>query len=589
MKKPGFRRFLAGIVVLAGITAVAAQQQTVGLFLNDDASYQGYTLFAPIPSRVTYLIDNHGKLVHSWASDYRPGQAAYLLESGSLLRAAQWAPGPSRFNAGGQGGRIEEFAWDGTLLWEFDYSSDQVRQHHDFERLPNGNVLLIAWEYKSYAECVAAGRSTAMLSDLELWPDHIVEIEPAGASGGGIVWEWHAWDHLVQDYDPSKENYGVVTDHPELIDLNFSAVGPAGAGKADWLHINAVDYSEEFDQIILSVHNFSEIWVIDHSTTTEEAAGHTGGNSGKGGDLLYRWGNPLAYDRGVTGDQKLFLQHDSQWIESGLAGEGNILIFNNGGGRPGDDHSTVDEIVPPVDEFGDYALTAGSAYGPGSAVWSYAAANPTDFYGQNTSGAQRLPGGNTLICDGPHGTFFEVTAAGQTVWRYVNPIANGGTIAQGDPATQNGVFRAYRYGPDHAAFDGRDLMPGDPIETFTRPIPVPGGEGGTAPLSCSKIGAAGDEIHVTWDATTCQADDYNLLFGDLDDVAGYLLQGSECAIGVSGGHDWNAVPTGDLFFLIVGVDRTVSTRAAGVMAWWVRHETPPRPPSSAASRRGTTR
>jgi hypothetical protein len=96
--------------------------------------------------------------------------------------------------------------------------------------------------------------------------------------------------------------YGVVTDHPELVDINF------GDTKTDWMHTNSIDYNEKFDQILISVHNFNEIWVIDHSTTTEEAAGHTGGNSGKGGDLLYRWGNPQAYERGTASDQQLFLQ-----------------------------------------------------------------------------------------------------------------------------------------------------------------------------------------------------------------------------------------------------------------------------------------
>ena len=120
-------------------------------------------------------------------------------------------------------------------------------------------------------------------------PDHVIEVEPNGSSGGNIVWEWHVWAHLIQDYDPAKDNYGVVEDHPELIDINFMAIS---AGK-DLNHINAIDYNEEFDQILLTSAGQDEIWVIDHSTTTEESAGHTGGTSGKGGDLLYRWGNPI--------------------------------------------------------------------------------------------------------------------------------------------------------------------------------------------------------------------------------------------------------------------------------------------------------
>jgi hypothetical protein len=179
------------------------------------------------------------------------------------------------------------------------------------------------------------------------------------------------------------------------------------------MHTNSIDYNEEFDQIVFSVRYYSEICVIDHSTTTEEAAGHTGGNSGKGGDLLYRWGNPQTYDRGTSSDRKLFEQHDTNWIDEGRPGEGNILIFNNGVGRG---YSTVDEIVPPVDDNGEYYLEPGSAYGPETQTWIY---SPTpSFYASYVSGADRLASGNTLICNGESGKIFEVTPEETTVWQY---------------------------------------------------------------------------------------------------------------------------------------------------------------------------
>ena len=457
-------KWAASFCLLLAALPLAAQQRTVGLFQNDtNKAFNGYTLFAPLRSMTTYLINNDGRLVHSWQSNFTPGNSVYLLENGHLLRSGD--VNNRTFTSGGQGGRVQEFDWDGNLLWDFEYASNQYLQHHDIEPLPNGNVLLIAWELKTSSEAIAAGRNPALVSSRGLWPDKIIEVKPSGLNGGEIVWEWHTWDHLIQDFDSSKPNYGVVADHPELIDLNFAA-----NNNPDWHHVNSVDYNPQLDQIILSVHNnFNEIWIIDHSTTTAEAASHSGGKYGKGGDLLYRWGNPRAYKMGTTADQKLFGQHDAQWIAPGLPGAGNILIFNNGTNRR---YSSVDEIVPPVDANGNYSRAGGSVFGPAAAIWSYVAPNPADFYAFNISGAQRLPNGNTLICDGPHGIFFEVTSAKEMVWKYINPVVASGPMTQGDPipsgqgGQENNVFRAPRYAPDYAGLAGKDLTPGDPIEKY---------------------------------------------------------------------------------------------------------------------------
>ena len=456
-----------------GFLTVKAQNQTVGLFLNDPSAFNGYTFFSPDAYTNTYLINNEGLLVNSWEGTYTPALSAYLLENGNLLRTATIFN--STFSGGGSGGLIQEFDWDGNLIWEFEYSTNLYYQRHDIEKLPNGNVLIIAWEFKSSEEAITEGRNPNLLLQNMLWPDHIIEVQPNGSNGGNIVWEWHVWDHLIQDYDPSAFNYGVVSEHPELIDINYINPAPGG-DRADWNHINAVDYNPEFDQIILSVHNFSEFWVIDHSTTTEEAAGHTGGNSGMGGDILYRWGNQQTYKRGNASDQKLFAQHDAHWIEPGLPGEGNILIFNNGRFRPGGNFSTVDEIVPPVDFNGNYTLDSDSTFGPDSLFWTYVAPNPTDFFAGNISGSQRQPNGNTLICDGPDGKFFEVTSEGEIVWLYINPVIATGPMRQGDPIPggQNRVFRTYRYAPEYPGFIGKDLTPGDPIEIYITNIEAGG-------------------------------------------------------------------------------------------------------------------
>ncbi len=440
------------------------EDRTVGLQSCSSSAQPGFTLFAPMRSTSTYLIDLWGEKVHEWSSTYKPGLSVYLEDDGSILRATTVprSAHSNQFDAGGLAGRVEHVSWDSELLWSYQYASTSHISHHDVERLPNGNVLMIAFEVKSEEEALAAGRDYNLLRDGELWPDHIIEVRPNGVDGGEIVWEWHVWDHLIQDFDETKANYGVVADHPGKMNINYVGSG-RNAGGADWLHINGIDYNAELDQILLSAHNSSEIYIIDHNTTTEEAAGPAG-------DFLYRWGNPQAYGRGGPAEQQLFIQHDARWIEDGKPGEGNILIFNNGGSSSGT-YTTVDEIVPPYDAEGGYLLDGGAHYGPEQALWRHGVLESERFYSRNISGAHRLTNGNTLICDGPHGRFFEVQSDGTVVWEYINPVINDGIVVQGEsvPTTQNGqgnpVFRATRIETTHPALSGRDLTPQGYIET----------------------------------------------------------------------------------------------------------------------------
>ncbi|MGF3553973.1 MAG: aryl-sulfate sulfotransferase [Thermoplasmatota archaeon] len=365
---------------------------------------EGQILYAPMYSGITYLKDYNGNINHTWTSNFWPGVMVRWLGDGTIFRTIRVGVGPG---GGGAGGGVQKVLWDGTVAWDFRYNINGCLTHHDLKILPNGNVLLIAWETKTRNECIAAGRNPSLVTNQGLMPDHIIEVKPTGPSSGEIVWQWHVWDHLIQDYDPSKANYGVVEDHPELVDINFVT-----STQMDLMHTNSIDYNPELDQILISVRYYSEIWIIDHSTTTEEAAGHTGGKSGKGGDLLYRWGNPRAYKRGTSSDRKLFEQHDATWIKKGYPGEGNILIFNNGIGRG---YSTVDEITPPIDENGQYYIAPGSAFGPSTYTWRY---NPQpSFYASHLSGATRLKNGNTLICNGETTKVFEVTPEGSIVWQ----------------------------------------------------------------------------------------------------------------------------------------------------------------------------
>ena len=452
-------------------------QRQVGLIKNTPDAWPGYTLFAPKHFLYTYLMDNKGQVINTWTSQYEPGQSVYLLPNGNLVHCCFTKSGG--FTRGGEGGRLEEYDWAGNLVWEFDYASDTYLAHHDIAILPNGNILALAVEKKSYAESLAAGFRPESLRDRELYPDYVVEIEPTRPMGGKIVWEWHAWDHLIQEYDRTKANYGDVSEHPERIWVDCNG----RTATAFWNHMNSIDYNPKLDQIMLCVRGSSELWIIDHSTTTAEAKSDSGGRYGKGGRLLYRWGNPAAYQRGTARDQVLFQQHDTQWIPEGCPGAGNILVFNNGLRRVppgvgnsrdvpkpavGKDwgYSSVDEIVPPMNPDGSYRLAEGGAYGPTELEWTYVAPNPTDFFAEAISGCQRLPNGNTLICDGTSGVFFEVTSGKEIVWQYVCPVTADGPVEQGAPIPldhrahmMNAVFKVTRYPVGFAGFAGKDLTP----------------------------------------------------------------------------------------------------------------------------------
>jgi len=450
--------------LLASGFMAAAQQQSGVLRHDKSLAFAGYTLFESLRSNDAYLIDMEGRVVHTWKDDSPPAHAIYLLDDGNLLKT--YSPRSAYgFGRGGAGGGLKLLDWDGGLVWDFNYASQNFRAHHDAQPLPNGNYLLIAWERKTRAEAIAAGRNPELLQDSELWPDHLIEIQPEGRNGGKIVWEWRAWDHLIQDFDKSKANFGVVADHPELIDINYTE-----RGQADWNHLNAVHYNAQLDQVLLCSHNQHEIWIIDHGTTSEEARGHSGGKRGKGGDLLYRWGNPQVYQGGWPDEQQLFAQHDAQWVPDGYPGAGNILIFNNGSRRKRA-FSTVDEIVPPLKPEGSYRLSLTEPFDPQRPTWTYSEQN---WYAQNISGAQRLPNGNTLICSGPQGRFMEVTRDKRIVWEFRLPSAGGAQSGRGrfgGPPGGGGspVFRARRIGADHPALKGRKLTPGEPLSSVFPP------------------------------------------------------------------------------------------------------------------------
>lgn len=455
------KKYVVLIIILL-ICELTCAQNTVGtVFVTPDVE-DGFTLVSIGTN--SYLLNNCGEVVKEWDSNYPPGNAVYLLPNGNLLRAGRVDSGSS-ISMGGAGGIVEVFDWDGNLIWSYLVNDQDKRQHHDVYPMPNGNVLILVATVMTEQEAIDAGRDPDLLIDGRLYNEQIIEVEPISLFQGDIVWEWNIKDHFIQEFDATQSNFGNVDDSPEKLDINFLN---GGNGSENWLHFNSIQYDETLDQIVISCRNLSEIYIIDHSTTTQEAAGSTGGTYGKGGDLLYRWGNSQAYQQGTSEDRILYGQHYPHFIEPGLIDEGKIIVFNNGFQRT-PSYSEVMILTPPSSSPGLYIKEDDSAFGPASPdyVFSDLSEEPSPFFSHIVSSAQRLPGGNLLICEGRSGRIFEIDENNEMVWEYINPERNSNNMAvdQGEDAPGgNLLFRAIKYPTDYPAFANHNLAPEEPLE-----------------------------------------------------------------------------------------------------------------------------
>lgn len=394
----------------------------VSSLLVNAQSFNGFALYNAQGSNTTYLIDENQNIAHTWNMTTECNYTVQLKKNGNLIRGTKYTN--NVLSGAADGGRVQEIAPDGTIVWDYIYSSANHLSHHDLT-LVGDNVLITAWEVKSAAELNAMGFDNA---SSEKWPTHFIELEDDGNGGANIVWEWHIWDHLIQDTDSTKPNYGVIADNPQLIDINMiqnsGGPGPGGSG-GDWFHVNGVDYNEELDQIAFSSRYASEIYIIDHSTTTAEAAGHSGGNSGMGGDIMYRWGNPSNYN--MPGTQVIpSAVHDVRWIENdGRPNGGFLQIFNNSG--VSNSISAVDGIETPWDDVsGSYLRTTGQAFGPASYTTRYQCA----YSAPGQSASDRMSNGNIYVNasggQGGAGVMYEVDSLGNIVWGPYNAQSQKG-------------------------------------------------------------------------------------------------------------------------------------------------------------------
>jgi len=386
------RKLLLSLIALCAIFTISAQK------------WGAYTLIAPKTTTAT-LKDTLGTTYHSWSLTGTTAYSSYLLPDRILLRTISISPTNSYFTTGGVTGGLQEVDWDGKVLWSMTYSSSTYLLHHDISPLPNGNILAISYDLRTSADATAAGSSSA----ISIQSEKIIEIQPVGTSSYNIVWEWKLWDHLCQNNSSSKSNYvSSISANPQLMNINYLT-------QKDWMHMNGVDYNPYLDQITFSSHNFNEIYVIDHSTTTAEAATHTGGNSGKGGDFLYRWGNPAAYSASGTADFNIV--HDAHWVTPECPYANYLVGFNNKG--VSSSKVAIDMISPPYDGYNYY--TTSGVYGPSSYTYRFT----TSYTSLDEGNSQQLPNGNSIITV-MTGNIYEVNASGTLLKSW----SAGGTISK---------------------------------------------------------------------------------------------------------------------------------------------------------------
>ena len=336
-----------------------------------------------------YYLNKDGSKGETYTFDLRLGNDITPEENGNLLGIFKPQNDPP-FTFGGGGGILRELSPQGEVVWEYNTVNENEIAHHDLTKLPNGNVLTLIWERIPLAQAISLGASTT--SDIFL--EKIIEVDP---SDNSIVWQWKSWEHGVQDFFEDQNNYGDLRTNLRKIDLNYNHTQANG----DWMHANAITYDESRDLIFISVNFYHEVWAIDHSTSTQEAASSSGGNYGFGGDLVYRFGNPNTHNG--LGNAFLDNVHHPNFSNETHT---QMLLFSNGGTT---EQSTVYEIRLPEPLSLDPDIDNSPAL-----IWNFT--DPQLFNGK-ISGAVKLGNGNVLITEGDFG-FWEVTQDQFVAWKY---------------------------------------------------------------------------------------------------------------------------------------------------------------------------
>ena len=483
---PGLTRMNSSFDALAKGESVgpAATVATVGVVSCKEGACPGYTLLSA--AKTTYLIDNEGRVCHTWASK-RNLFIAYLRPNGNLVRDGGDLELAPQFQAGGASGYLEEVNWNNELLWSwsalprFAYLS-----HHDVQLLPNGNVLVLVWERKLKDEALAAGRHPELLPDGEVWNNIVIELQPDLATRSAAeVARWSQWDHLVQDYDPKRDNYVPdVAAHPSKYDINYCPPGgkavcrnsglepsdhPSGfavfkghgkTGERDWLHPNGISHTTAADgqgYVLISYNVPSEVvmiaWPVGeaartlytrfpqgpdtadaHAPVCSQPAGGGGGGGGGGGKAVSKKRKADEVEDVVEGESGGgILCRFGNPLVARSADRFQRMLYNQHSAKfvPGGAEGKLRCIVFNNGQAPQRMWSTVDEFeldpktGKSKAVWSFGppCGHFASFYSHHSGGVRRCPDGtNTLVTMGFQGIAFEVTAKGEEVWRFISPV-----------------------------------------------------------------------------------------------------------------------------------------------------------------------
>ena len=423
MKKIVFTNLVFLLVTMAAATVFAwpTVYPTGTTFYNPEKAFNGYTLFSmghvdPADEKfespsIVYLVDMSGNIVHQWTVPFE-NHHAELQPNGNIVvicddnKVIPERPGEPPFRIGGAQGWLFEMDWDGNILWEhFDPA-----MHHDFSTMKNGNILYLGWEQvpADLQKKIRGGIKGSEHPGGVMWGTTIIEVNRKGET----AWKWSAIEH----WDPKIDIIGPIYNRDE------------------WGHANSVDEMDNGDVVFDAKHT-DTVYMVDKET----------------GKVKWRWGS-LSYLDEETGQieyksggdkDTLGGQHCAHEIPSGLPGAGNILLYDNG-------------------MYADASRAVEVDWKTNEVVWESPSVGNRHHFSHYISSAERLANGNTLIDEGAHSRFFEVTEDGELVWEYVADVPHS--------------FRAHRYAEDYCP-QFKDLPPAkgravEAIDVTTFKIPT---------------------------------------------------------------------------------------------------------------------